>query len=63
MRHRLEPRQPKEAAGALDGVDQTEDIAEKTGIVGILFELDQLEVEHRQALVCLGQKFAEKVIH
>src|SRR6185437_4223590 len=63
MRHAFEAGQPEEAAGSLDGVDDAEDAAEQLGIIGILLKLDELAVQHREALIRLGQEFAEQIVH
>ena len=63
MRQRLEARQAEEAAGALDGVDEAENVGENFGVVGLLLETHELDVDHVEALVGLGQKFLEQVVH
>ena len=62
VRHVLEARQAEETAGALDGVDQTEDILQNRRF-RVLFQLHQLDVENGQTFRSLGQKFAEEIIH
>ena len=44
MRQRFQPRQTEEAAGALDGVHETEDVIEDLGVVRILLETHELDV-------------------
>ena len=56
MRQRLEPRQPEEAAGTLDGVNQAEDVIQDPRVVRILLEPHQLVVDRIQAFAGLGQK-------
>ena len=63
MRERLEPRQAEKAAGALDRVDETEDVVEDFEVVGIGLELDQLDVDDIDALAGLGQKFPQQIVH
>jgi hypothetical protein len=63
MRHGLEARQAEEAARALYGVNEPEDVPEQVGIVGVLLELHQLEIENREALGRFRKKFAEQVVH
>src|SRR5436309_14671536 len=63
MGKRLEPRQSEEPAGAFDGVDEAKDIVENLGVVGILLEADQLDIEQVEALVGLGQELAQQFIH
>ena len=59
MRQRLEPRQPQKAAGALDGVNQAEDVVQNLGVVRLLLELHQLIVDGVQALARLRQKLPQ----
>ncbi len=63
MRQRFQPRQPQEAAGALDGVDQAEDVIQNLRVARVLLEPHQLIVDRIQALAGLGQKFPQQVIH
>ena len=56
MGQRFQPRQPEEAAGALDGVHQAEDVIQDLGVVRVLLETHQLIVDRVQALARLGQK-------
>jgi hypothetical protein len=44
-------------------VDDAKNIAEQRGVVGVLFELYQLQIENRETFVGLGEKFTEQVIH
>ena len=54
MGQRFEARQPEEAAGALDGVNQPENIIQNLGVVRILLEPYQLIIDRIQALAGLG---------
>ena len=63
MRQRFQPRQAEEAAGALDGVDETENVVENLGVVGILLETHELDVDDVETLVRLGQEFPQQVVH
>ena len=63
VRQRLEARQAEEAAGALDGVDEAEDVAENLGVVGLLLETHELDVDHVEALVGLDQEFPQQIVH
>ena len=63
VRQRFQPRQPEEAAGALDGVDEAENIVEDLGVVRLLLEADELDVDRVEALVRLGQELAQQVVH
>jgi len=46
----FQSRQAEEPAGPLDGVDQAEDILQDLGVVRILLEADQLDIDHREVL-------------
>ncbi|MGY3655746.1 hypothetical protein ACVJ19_002409 [Bradyrhizobium sp. USDA 376] len=63
MRQRFEPRQAKEAASTLDGVDQAEDVIQDLGVVRLLLELHQLIVDGVQALAGLRQELPQQIIH
>ena len=49
--------QPEKSAGAFDGVDQPEDGVEHLGIVRLLLEAHELDVEQIEALAGFGQEF------
>ena len=63
MGQRFQPRQPQEAAGALDGVDQAEDVIEDLRVARVLLEPHQLIVDRIQALAGLGQELPQKIVH
>ena len=63
VRERFEPRQVEEAAGAFDGVDEAEDVVEDLGVVGILLEAHELDVDDVDAFVRLGEEFPQQVVH
>ena len=63
MGQRFQPRQAEEAAGALDGVHQAEDVIQNLRVVRVLLEPHQLIVDRIQALVGLRQEFPQKIIH
>ncbi len=63
VRQRFEPRQAEEAAGALDGVDEAEDVVENLGVVRLLLEAHELDVDDVEAFVRLGQEFPQQVVH
>ena len=48
---RFKPRQIQKSARALDGVDETKNVAEDFGVVGILFETHKLDVDHVETFV------------
>jgi hypothetical protein len=56
---RLETGQPQEPAGALDGMDEPKDVAQKTFVIRVLLKLDQLDIEFRQTFRALHKKFAQ----
>ena len=60
---RFQPRQAEEAAGALDGVHQAEDVIQNLGVVRLLLEPHQLIVDRVQALAGLGQELPQQIIH
>ena len=60
---RFQPGQAQEAAGALDGVNQPEDVIQNLRVGRILLEPNQLIVDRIQALVGLGQELPQQVIH
>ena len=63
MRERFQPWQPQEAAGALDGVHETEDVIEDLGVVRVLLETHELDVDHVETLVGLGHEFPQQIVH
>ena len=63
MRQRFQPRQPQEAAGALDGVHQAEDVIQNLRVARVLLEPHQLIVDRIQALAGLCQELPQQVIH
>ncbi len=63
MGQRFQPRQAEEAAGALDGVDQAEDVIQDLRVARVLLEPHQLIVDRIQALAGLGQKLPQQIIH
>ena len=63
MRQRLEARQAEKAAGSLDGVNEAEDVIEDLGVVGVLLETHELDVDDVETLVGLGQEFPQQVVH
>ena len=63
MRQRFEPRQPEEAAGPLDGVNEAKDVVENLRVVRFLLESNQLHVDGVEAFVRLGEKLTQQVVH
>ena len=63
MGQRFQPRQAQEAAGALDGVDQAEDVIQNLRVARVLLEPHQLIVDRIQALVGLRQELPQKIVH
>ena len=63
MRQRLEPRQAEKAAGSLDGVNQTKDIAEDLAVVGLLLEAHEFRVYAIETFIGLGQELTQQVVH
>ena len=52
-----ELRQPKKAASPFDRMHQPEDGVEHFGIVGVLLEADELDIELVEAFVGFGKEF------
>jgi 3-isopropylmalate dehydratase small subunit len=44
-------------------VHQAENVAENLGVVGILLETHELDVDHVETFVRLGDKFPQQVVH
>ncbi len=63
MRQRFQPRQSEKAAGALDGVNQAEDVIQNLGVVRILLEPHQLIIDGVQALVGFRQELPQQIVH
>ena len=63
MRQRLEARQAEKAAGALDGVDEPEDVAQDRLVVRAPLEADELDVDNVEMLAGFGQKLAQQIVH
>jgi len=63
MRQRLEARQAEKAAGALDGVDELEDVAQDRLVAGLALEADELHVDNVEMLAGFGQKLAQQIVH
>jgi hypothetical protein len=60
---RLQTWQAEKAASAFDRVDEAENIIENLGVVWILFETHELDVDHVETFVRLGDKFPQQVVH
>ena len=58
-----EPRQAEKAACAFERVHQSKDGVEHLGIVRILLEAHELDVELVKVLAGLGQEFARELVH
>src|SRR5918994_5183293 len=63
MRQRFETRQPKEAAGPLDGMHQPKDVAQDRLVVRIPLESDEFRVDRIEMLAGLDQELAQKIVH
>ena len=63
VRQRLQPRQIEEAARPLDGVDETKDLVENLGVVGVLLKAHQFDVNHIDAFVRFGQEVTQQLVH
>src|ERR1700687_1225312 len=56
-------RQTQKAAGALDGVNQAENVIQDPGVVGILLEPHQLIIDCIQAFAGFRQELPQQLIH
>src|ERR1700694_1393714 len=63
MGQRFETRQSEKAAGALDGVNQAEDVIQNLGVVRILLEPYQLVIDGIQTLASLRQELPQQIVH
>ena len=63
MRERREPRQSEKAAGALDGVNETENVGENFGVVRLLLETHEFDIDRIETLMGLGQEIAQQLVH
>jgi hypothetical protein len=63
MRQRLEPRQAEKAAGSLDGMNQTKNVAEDLAVVGLLLEAHEFRVDAIETFTGLGQELTQQVVH
>ena len=53
----------EEAAGALDGVDEPENVVEDLGVVRVLLETHEFDVDDVETFVGLGHEFPQQVVH
>ena len=60
---RFQARQSKKAAGALDGVNEPENVIEDFCVVRILLETNELVVDGIETLIGLGQKLTQQIVH
>ena len=63
MRQRFEPGQSKKSASALDGVDETKNIAENAAVIRLLLETHKLGVDEIEALAGFREKVAQQLVH
>jgi hypothetical protein len=63
VRQSFQSRQSNEAAGPLDGMDETEDVIENLGVVRFLLKAHELDVDHVETLIGLGHEFPQQVVH
>ena len=59
----FQPGQSEETTGALDGMDQAKDVLQNPGIVGVLLEFHQFDVDNRDAFRGFRQKLVKKIVH
>ena len=63
VRQRLEARQAEEPAGALDRMDEPEDVAEDLLVIRVLLEPNQLEIDRIEMFARFRKKLAQKIVH
>ena len=63
MRDGFKARQADEAARALDGVNQAENVVERRLVAGITLEAHKLDVDHVEAFSRFRQEFTEQIVH
>jgi hypothetical protein len=63
MRELGEPVKANKSACPFDGVDQPEDGVEHLGIVGLLLETHELNVELIEPLAGFGHEFSQELVH
>ena len=63
MRKGCKPRQSEKAASALDGVNETKNVGENFGVVRLLLEPHEFDVDRIETLVGLGQEIAQQLVH
>ena len=63
MSERGKPWQSEKAAGAFDGVNKAKNIGENFGVVRLLLETNELNVDRVETFVGLDQEVLQKVVH
>ena len=63
VRQYFQARQAEETTGALDRVNQAENIVENLCVVRLLLELYELNIDNIETFFGFGQKFCEQIIH
>ncbi len=63
VRQRFEARHAEEAAGALDGVYEPENVAQDRLVVRILLESDEFGIHGVEVLGTLGEELTQQVVH
>jgi hypothetical protein len=53
----------RESASALDRVDKTEDVVEDLGVIGVLLETHEFDLNDVETLVGVGHKIPQQVVH
>ncbi|MCY1383471.1 hypothetical protein D9M69_715970 [compost metagenome] len=59
----FQPRQADEAAGALDRVDQPENVPQDIAVVGVLLEADEFPIDRVEILAGLRQELLQQLVH
>ena len=63
MGQRLKPRQAEKAARALDGMNQTKNVAEDPAVIGLLLEANEFYIHAIETFIGLGQELTQQVVH
>ena len=63
MRQAFEPGQAEKTAGALDGVDDAEDVGEDAGVRRLALEAHELRADRLQLLRSFRKEILEKLFH
>ena len=63
MGQRFQPGQADEAAGALDRVDQPENVPQDIAVIGVLLEANEFPINRVEILAGLRQELLQQLVH